>query len=465
MDTQFTKSFSIFCGTIVKLVTAVIFILALFLVFTAPGLSQNQGVAGNNPPTVDSKTQAAIIDSISKALNDVYVFEDVAKNMEKLVRKNYKKGDYKKLTNFYDFTNQLTRDLRSVSHDKHLGIRVLPPPDPETKKRPSPEEERKKRLQQLRNDNYGFKKIELLPGNIGYLDFRYFADTGFGEAARTAIAAMNFLAYADAIIFDMRQNGGGSPSMIQLISSYLFEESVHLNSFYIRETNETKQFWTQGHVEGCKVPDVPVYVLTSAYTFSGAEEFTYNLKNMKRGTIIGETTGGGAHPVRARVFEDLNIIVRLPFGRAVNPITKTNWEGTGIEPHIKVPADQALTVARMEATKKLMASEQDEMKKRQLEWSLQGLEASKNPVTIDKNSLKAFVGVYGPRVISVENGIMFYQREDRPRYKLIPMGSDMFMLENLDYFRIKFVRDDSGKVIELSGIYDNGNTDSNKRTK
>jgi hypothetical protein len=417
-----------------------------------------------NMPTVDSKAQAAIIDSVSKVLNEVYVFPDVAKNMEKLIRKNLKDGKYKKITNLVEFSELLTRDLRSVSHDKHLGVRPLPPRDPNSAARPSPEEERKQRIEQYRKDNFGFKKVELLPGNIGYIDFRRFVDAGFGGAGATAIAAMNFLAYADAIIFDMRQNGGGSPSMIQLISSYLFEEPVHLNSFYIRKTNETQQFWTQGHVEGPKMTDIPVYVLTSSYTFSGAEEFTYNLKNMKRATIIGETTGGGAHPVEGRVFENLNVLLRVPFGRAVNPITKTNWEGTGIEPHIKVPADQALNVARIEATKALMENEKDETRKKQLSWALKGLEVEKNPVKLDQKSLEVYAGVYGSRKIWLEKGTLYYQREDRPKYRLIPMGDDTFMLDGLDYFRMKFNKDKSGKVVEIIGMYDNGDTDSNPRS-
>ncbi|MBN2088238.1 S41 family peptidase, partial [candidate division KSB1 bacterium] len=382
---------------------------------------------------------------------------------EELVRKNYKDGKYKQITNLPDYTNRLTEDLQSISHDKHLRIRTLPPRSGGEQVKISPEEARKQRLEQLRKDNFGFKKMEILPGNIGYIDFRYFSDAGFGQAGATAIAAMNFLAYTDAIIFDLRQNGGGSPSMIQLISSYLFEESVHLNSFYIRKTNETKQFWTQGHVQGPKMAKTPVYVLTSSYTFSGAEEFTYNLKNMKRGTIIGETTGGGAHPVEGHIFEDLKVGMSLPFGRAVNPITKTNWEGTGIEPDIKVAADQALMVARIEATKKLMEMASDETKKKQLAWAIAGLEAEKNPVKMDEKALQVYVGTYSPRKIWLENGTLFYQRENRPKYKLVPMGDHTFIVEGLDYFRIKFNQDETGKVIELVGMYDNGETDSNKR--
>jgi len=275
---------------------------------------------------------------------------------------------------------------------------------------------------------------------------------------------MNFLAHVDAIIFDLRQNGGGSPSMIQLISSYLFDEPVHLNSFYIRKTDETQQFWTQGHVVGKKLLNVPVYVLTSSFTFSGAEEFTYNIKNLKRGTIIGETTGGGAHPVQGHTFENLPVLVTVPFGRAVNPITKTNWEGTGVEPDIKTPAEQALIVARTEALKKLIEKETDEGKKKQLAWGIKGLEVERNPVTIDEVTLRTYVGDYGPRKVSFENGNLFYQREGRPKYKLIPMGDDTFSLEGMETFRIKFNHDSSGKVVEFLGMYSDGATDSNQRT-
>ena len=409
---------------------------------------------------VDHKTQAAIIDTVTRALNDIYVFPDVAKEMEKQVRKNYKSRKYKDVTSLFDFTMELTNDLRSVSQDRHLTVLVLPD-GPGDQTRRSPEEEQRLQLERLRRDNFGFKKIELLQGNIGYVDFRYFAEADFAGA--TAVAAMNFLSNADALIFDMRQNGGGNPSMIQLISSYLFEESVHLNSFYVRRTDEIQQFWTQANVQGPKMTDIPVYVLTSSFTFSGAEEFTYNLKNMKRATIIGETTGGGAHPVNRHTYENLGIALNLPFGRAINPITGTNWEGVGVEPDIKVPADEALIVARIEATKQLTEYTQDEMLKRQYEWSLTGLEAERNPVHLSNDALEVYAGTYGPRKIWVEDGSLYYQREDRPKSRLTPMGNDTFFLEGLDFFRIKFNKDESGKTTELIGLYNDGRSDKNKR--
>jgi retinol-binding protein 3 len=445
----------------ITVISAIVHMLLLFIFFISPTFGQQAVKTGGDFETLDAERQAVIIDSVTSALNDIYVFPEVAKKMENLLRKNLKKGIYKKITDLPEFTAQLTKDLQSVSKDRHLRVRALPPSTQGESKQPSPEEERKERLKRLQYQNFGFKKVELLPGNIGYIDFRFFADATLGGA--TAIAAMNFLAHADAIIFDLRQNGGGSPSMIQLMSSYLFEEPVHLNSFYVRKTNETNQFWTQSWVAGPKMVDMPVFVLTSSYTFSGAEEFTYNLKNMKRGTIIGETTGGGAHPVNGRVFKNLNVSMALPFGRAVNPITGTNWEGTGVEPDIKVPADQALMVARIKAMKKLKKDEKDETKKQQMDWVLKGLEIEKNPVTIDTEVFKAYESDYGPRKIWQEEGKFYYQREGRQKYELTPMGNDMFLLKDLDYFRIKFNRNEAGEVIEIIGMYDNGRTDSNKR--
>jgi len=164
----------------------------------------------------------------------------------------------------------------------------------------------------------------------------------------------------DAIIFDLRDNGGGDPKMIAFISTYLFGEATHLNDLYNRKEDSTTQYWTMPYVPGKRLTGKPVFVLTSKRTFSGAEEFSYNLKNLKRATIIGETTGGGAHPVSGHRVDD-HFMIGVPFAKAVNPISKTNWEGTGVEPDVKVPADEALDVA------KKMAAEQirnEQMKKK-----------------------------------------------------------------------------------------------------
>jgi C-terminal processing protease CtpA/Prc len=170
----------------------------------------------------------------------------------------------------------------------------------------------------------------------------------------TATAAMNFLASSDALIVDLRQNGGGEPAMVALICSYLFDQPTHLNDLYERKGDTTAQYWTLPYVPGKRLAGKPVFVLTSSRTFSGAEEFTYNLKNLKRATIVGETTGGGAHPVSGHKIDE-HFSIGVPFARAINPISKTNWEGAGVEPDVKAPGAEALDVAKklaMEAVRK-----------------------------------------------------------------------------------------------------------------
>jgi len=134
--------------------------------------------------------------------------------------------------------------------------------------------------------------------------------------------------------------------MVALVASYLLPPHTHINDLWTRSTDSTEQFFTRDSVTGRRYDaDKPVYVLTSHDTFSGGEEFTYDLKTQKRATIIGETTGGGAHPVRGRRIDE-HFMIGVPFARAINPITHTNWEGTGVEPDIKVSADQALAKAK-----------------------------------------------------------------------------------------------------------------------
>ena len=140
--------------------------------------------------------------------------------------------------------------------------------------------------------------------------------------------------------------------MIALISSYLFNHPTHLNDIYDRKEDTTTQYWTMPFVPGVRLSDKPAFVLTSKNTFSGAEEFSYNLKNLKRAMIIGETTGGGAHPTTGHRIDD-HFTIQVPFARAINPISKTNWEGVGVEPDVPTKASEALDVATKLAAGKI----------------------------------------------------------------------------------------------------------------
>lgn len=317
-----------------------------------------------------------VVDSLKAALNETYVFPEVAQKMGDYVEAQYQKGVYRELGNGRLIADQLTEDLRSVSHDGHIRLRYNPERIREYLSATTAEDSlamRERWISEMKSTNFGFHQVKILEGNIGYLDLRAFMDPEF--AGETATAAMNFLSNADALIIDLRKNGGGSPSMIQLLTSYLYDsDPVHLNNFYWRPTDTRTQTWTLPFVPGKRRPDIPVYVLTSNRTFSAAEEFTYNLKNLERGTVIGETTGGGAHPGGIHHLAD-TFMIFIPAGRAINPVTNTNWEGTGVTPHIESNAEEALTLARKTALEHMLSQTEDEAGKKRYEQLLMDLKS------------------------------------------------------------------------------------------
>ena len=296
------------------------------------------------PIPLTPDTRKEMVEAVAQAIADGYVYPELGRKMADAVLEKCKAGDYDKVDNDAELSRRLTDDLRAISHDRHLGVRP---------QMPRPRQPDGPSIRDVAGDNYAFREVQVLPGNIGYIRFDGFIDDQ--AAYETASAALAFVAHCDALIFDLRNNGGGSPESIRYISSYLFDKPTHLNDMIDREGKIVEEYWTLDTVPGQRfAPDLPVFVLTSTYTFSGAEEFSYNLKNLKRATIVGETTGGGAHPVRGVRVND-RIVVGVPYMRACNPITKKDWEGVGVEPDVKVTRAEALDRA-LELARKAIAA-------------------------------------------------------------------------------------------------------------
>jgi retinol-binding protein 3 len=320
---------------------------ALLIVFIfAYVLLKNKG----DVRKVTDRERANVVYSIGILLQENYIFPEMADSMSARIISNLRKGLYQSITSPEDYADKLTQDLQSVSHDKH--IRVVFNKAREGSPASKDNTKSKNDINGIPvRDNYGFKDAKILDGNIGYLDLRFFADTSIAKNA--ALTTMNYLCGADALIIDLRNNRGGSPAMVALILSYFFtDKPVHLNSFYWRRSNRTTETWTLPKLPGILRPDIDLYILTGSLTFSGGEEFAYDLKNLKRATLIGETTGGGAN-IGGEIKATRRFKVFIPFGRAVNPITKTNWEGIGVEPDIKTTSETAFDTAKIKALKKL----------------------------------------------------------------------------------------------------------------
>lgn len=429
--------------------------------------SYSQGLfAQNEVNMVDKAEKQQLVDSITTILASDYIFPEVASEMNALVQKKLKKGEYKNVTDPRELAEVLTADLQSVSKDLHLRVRYAEAEISRRRNASVSEQDSiefaRRRLRNNRMNNYGFKKVDILEGNIGYLELTNFFNVD-EEAGAIAQAAMNFLSNTDALIIDLRQNGGGSPGMIQLITSYLYGPGrVHLNNFYHRPEDRHTQTWTLPFVPGKRRPDLPVYVLTSNRTFSAAEEFSYNLKHLDRATLIGEVTGGGAHPGGTRIATD-RFTIWVPTGRAINPNTNTNWEGTGVKPHIEVSASEALKVAHVTALEN-MQKEADDQEREQLAWVIEGLKADQNPVELDPELLQSYAGTYGPRSLKYEDGRLFYQRDGRSAMELVPLSKDRFMIPDIPYFRIKLDKKD-GEVVAIIGQYQDGRSDRSPRSR
>ncbi len=397
----------------------------------------------------------AAVREIIRLVQEKYVFPEMGEKIAAEIQQKLEAGEYDSITTENGLALQLTTDLRSISGDHHWSVRYDPKgaaasADPENE----PDSDRMARyLEASRKRNFGFERVERLKGNIGYIDLRYLHPSE--HAGETAVAAMQFVAHCDALIIDLRQNHGGYPSMEQLLASYLFDSEPRLfNTFYYRPTDDTQQFWTFPHVPGRRRPDVPLYLLISGDTGSGAEAFAYSLKHMGRATLIGETTKGAAHPVTKEIVQGV-FDVRLPYGRPINPITGSNWEGKGVEPNLAVPAEEALKVAHLLSMEKLLETCQDDDEKAFLIWAMEIIESDYSPIVLHEDDLSQYAGEYGKIKFFIREGHLFYGHADIPdAWKLIPLAENRFRLD--EDLKFEFILDRSEGVSAVKTTYADG---------
>jgi retinol-binding protein 3 len=323
-------------------------------VLTATVLGQSPA-----PATVEKSERDSVIEALVTKLSAGYVVPDAVERITQALRSASSAGEYDGKAP-QEFADAIGRTLRNASRDKHFAVFYQPAPTG-SPVAATPSMDRRERL------NFGFGKLERLRGNVGYLEIVNFSDLR-QQSAETASALLSTLANFDAIILDLRRNSGGNDPMMAFIATYFFDPTpVHLNDIYWRDTNETRQFWTTAFVPGRRSARQPLYILTSASTFSGAEDFCYSLQNLKRALVVGETTGGGAHSSRGPQRLTPSFTAIIPVGRSVSPITKTNWEGTGVTPDIKTSAEASLGVAHLHALRSLLEKETDQQWKQTLQ--------------------------------------------------------------------------------------------------
>jgi hypothetical protein len=341
----------------------------------APAIAQQ----GPKPVPADAATRKAVIAELSSQLKANYVFPDVADTLAAALAAKEAGGGYAQAKDSEAFADALSKDLRTLGNDGHFAVGYDPGFRPAPANAAPDAATLEAMHREISSRGFGIDSVRRLPGNVGYLELR-----GFGPTAMVGPAisgAMTMLSGTDALILDLRRNGGGEPETVAYLMSHFFAQGDdrHLNDLYFRAGDKTRQYWTLPNV-GPRYTR-PVYVLTSGRTFSGGEECAYDFQTQKRAKIVGEKTGGGANPGDGYAIGK-GYAAFIPNGRAINPITKTNWEHVGVAPDIAVPAADAQKVAHAAILRELIAAAKNADEKAYLQDSLKDVEAGKVDVPV-----------------------------------------------------------------------------------
>jgi len=401
--------------------------------------------------------QKQIIDSLTKELEEFYIRPNAVGDIKKKLNENYKKGLYKNIIKPNEFASKLSADLVEVSKDLHFALRYDPEWTEDQLRKEDKEVQKKIKAQELadaKKKNFGFQQVRILEGNIGYLKFDYFEDPAIGS--ETAASAMQFLSGTDALIIDLRQNNGGVMEMGQFLSSYFYSgKELPLYKYYYNEKNRKKverEMWLLPSVPGKRMEDVDIYILTSNTTFSAAEWMSYSLQNLKRVTIVGERTAGGAHPIDRKILPD-GFSVNIPFGEVKDPITNTDFERKGVVPDVLCKSEEAVNTSHILALQKLSSKNKDASNN--LEWFIPIIKNRQKTVSVDAEILKSYQGKYGKVELKYENNNLYYKWNNIATLLLIPLEQDLFLLDGVDDFRIKIVSENNS-VTGFKRIYEDG---------
>ena len=395
-----------------------------------------------------------LIDSLNTVLNNHYVFPEKAKSISTYLASQQKNNAYyNDLQNPQKLAGQLQKDIAKIHPDPHMHIKYDPGFRVQQYMAPS-EEEINQTKKYWKENNYAFTKVEILPGNIGYITFNVFVDD-VEMAKPTISSALRFLSNTSAVIIDLRENYGGNPAMVSQIESYFFNVKTHMNDLINRSAKDTTFFYADPAKADSLSLLMPVYILTSHNTFSGAEDFSYGMQKAKRAIVVGETTGGGAHPQMPFAVGQ-GFVISIPFARSINPVTKTDWEGTGVIPDIKAKAQDALLAARELIFKNQIRVAKDEKEKYKAEFYLHTVLLEKMTQNPPLKFLLQLTGTYPDVTISLDKGKLLCTNNDNKSIsKLKQIINNRFKID--ENAQVEFFKDTKGQFSSIKIYLSDGN--------
>jgi hypothetical protein len=407
---------------------------------------------------ISEAEKGELIKLICERLEVVYAFPENIPVICQTLTENLEEGKYSEYITPGEFAGRLNGDFEEITHDEHFGIVYDPQMAAEMKGQGGEDAEESyltpQMIEEERRNNFGFKELKILDGNVGYMDLRIFFQPKY--AAETAVAAMNFLSNCDALIIDVRHNGGGWDDMLVFFMSYFFdtEEAVLFSTSYSRYEDEYYQSQTVPYVPGELLADIPLYILTSRSSFSAAEAFAHYMKYLGKATIVGVKTRGGQNPVEIQTIGD-GYVIYIPSWKLLYSASGSSWEGVGVKPDIEVEAERALHVAHLDALETLVENAADSKEKRYYRWMIDGVKGRSSPAPVSEEILQPYAGRYGDRTISYENGELYYQRGDRAKLRMIPVSKDFFLVDVYDHLRVRFLKE-KGTVVGIEQVYVDG---------
>ncbi|SHL79620.1 S41 family peptidase [Flavobacterium saccharophilum] len=408
--------------------------------------------------TLNEMQKKQIIDSLTQELEEFYIRPNAIADIKKKLNENYKKGIYKNIISPNEFASKLSTDLLEFSKDLHFRVMYDPEWVADQQKKGNKEIQQKIKAQELteaKKRNFGFQQTRILEGNIGYLEFDYFEDPAI--ASETAAAAMHFFENTDALIIDLRKNNGGAMEMGQFISSYFYSgKELPLYKYYYYEKGRKKierEMWLLPSVPGKRLADIDIYILTSNSTFSAAEWMSYSLQNLKRVTIVGEKTAGGAHPIDRKVLPN-GFSVNIPFGEVKDPITNQDFEGKGVMPDVLCKSEEAVNSSHLLALQNLSLKNKDSVGN-DLDWFIPVVKNRQKPLNVDPEILKSYQGKFGKSELVYEDSKLYYRWNNIVTLLMIPLEQDLFMFDGDNDFRIKIVSE-KNEITAIKRIYPDG---------
>lgn len=387
-----------------------------------------------------------LIDSLDLSLNKNYVFPEKAKKISIFLQAQLKSNVYKAfLNNPEKLAEKIELDINAIHRDPHLHFQYDQGFVKQEERKKS-EEEIKQEKNYWKENNYSFKKLEILQGNIGYFSLEGFMDD-IESAKPTIYSVMKFLSNTSAIIIDLRENRGGIPAMVSQIESYFFKEKTHMNDIVNSTAKDTTVFYADPAKADFLNLSMPLYILTSHNTFSAAEDFSYAMQMAKRATIVGEITGGGAHP-QEPFSAGQGFVVSIPYARSLNPITKTDWEGTGVIPDIKAEANKAFVKAQEVIFKERQLAAKDEKEKNRFGFYLRSISLNNEAKVVPLNILKQYIAIYSNVTIYVDKNKLYSKNNHNGNVsELKHISNNAFLID--DNAQIEFFKDKKGNFSSI----------------